>query len=152
MSRIVTAIDIDAPIARVFDYATTPGNWPSWHPASHSVAGATGHSAAPGEQITEEIRTGGRDWRAVWTVRERQPPHRWVIEGAAAGGGSATLTYRLTSRDGGTRFERELTYRMPNLWLAIIDTVVIRRRMTTQSTEALRRLKAVLERFPGEAA
>jgi uncharacterized membrane protein len=145
MSRIVTAIDIEAPIARVFDYATTAGNWPSWHPASRSVAGATDHPAAPGERVVEEIRTGGRDWRAVWTVGERQPPHRWVIEGAAVGGGSATLTYRLTLAGDRTRFERELVYRMPNLWLAILDRLFIRRRMAAESAEALRRLKLILE-------
>jgi hypothetical protein len=59
----------------VFDYATTSANWPSWHPASRGVSGAIAHSAAPGERITEEIETGGRRWRTVWTVREREPPH-----------------------------------------------------------------------------
>jgi uncharacterized protein YndB with AHSA1/START domain len=111
MARIVTAIEIRAPIERVFDYATTAGNWPSWHPASRAVRGATDHPAAHGERITEEIQTGGRSWRAVWTVRERAPPHRWVIEGEADGGGRAVITYRLGAHDGGTRFERELVYR-----------------------------------------
>ena len=60
MTRIVTAIEIRAPIERVFDYATTAANWPSWHPASQSVRGATDHSAAQGERITEQIQTGGR--------------------------------------------------------------------------------------------
>jgi uncharacterized protein YndB with AHSA1/START domain len=145
MARIVTAIEIRAPIERAFDYATTPGNWPRWHPASRAVSGATDHSAGPGERIIEEIETGGRRWRAVWTVVERTPPHRWAIEGAAEGGGSATLTYRLTPRDDGTRFERELVYRTPNLRLAIMDVLVIRRRMAAQSAEALRRLKGILE-------
>jgi uncharacterized protein YndB with AHSA1/START domain len=146
MTRVVASIEIGAPIERVFDYATTSGNWPCWHPVSRAVSGATDHSAAPGERITEEIETGGRRWRAFWTVVERTPPHRWVIEGAAEGGGSATLTYRLTPRDGGTHFERELVYRMPNRWLAVIDVLVIRRRMAAQSAEALRRIKDILER------
>lgn len=145
MARVVTAIEIRAPVERVFDYATTSRNWPSWHPASRAVSGATDHSATPGERIIEEIETGGRRWRAVWTVIERTPPHRWMIEGAAERGGSATLTYRLAPCDGGTRFERELIYRMPNLWLAVMDLLVIRRRMSAQSAEALRRLKSILE-------
>jgi uncharacterized protein YndB with AHSA1/START domain len=150
MARIVTAIEIRAPIERVFDYATTAGNWPSWHPASRAVRGATDHPAAHGERITEEIQTGGRSWRAVWTVRERAPPHRWVIEGEADGGGRAVITYRLGAHDGGTRFERELVYRMPNLWLAVLDRLFIRRRMAAESAEALRRLKLILERAPAE--
>jgi uncharacterized membrane protein len=148
MTRIVTTIEIRAPIERVFDYATRAGNWPSWHPASRSVRGATDHSAAQSERITEEIETGGRSWRATWTVRERLPPRRWMIEGEAEGGGSATITYRLSAHDGGTRFERELVYRMPNLWLAVLDRLFIRRRMAAESAEALRRLKQILERPP----
>jgi uncharacterized protein YndB with AHSA1/START domain len=151
MARIVTAIEIHVPIQRVFAFATTAGNWPRWHPASRSVSGATDHSAAPGERITEVIETGGRSWRAVWTVRDRAPPHLWVIQGAAEGGGSATITYRLTEQDGGTRFERELVYRMPSAWLAILDKLFIRRRMAAESAEALRRLKLILERAPARA-
>jgi uncharacterized protein YndB with AHSA1/START domain len=151
MTRIVTTIEIRAPIERVFDYATTAGKWPSWHPASRSVSGATDHSAAQGERITEEIQTGGRSWRAVWTVRERAPPRRWVIEGEAEGGGSAIITYRLTAHDVGTRFERELVYRMPNLWLAVLDRLSIQRRMAAESAEALRCLKQILERPSVEA-
>jgi uncharacterized protein YndB with AHSA1/START domain len=151
MARVVTTIEIRAPIERVFDYATTADNWPSWHPASRAVRGATDHSAAQGERITEQIQTGGRSWRAVWTVRERAPPHRWVIEGEAGGGGAAIITYRLSAHDGGTRFERELVYRMPNVWLAVLDRLFIRRRMAAESAEALRRLKLTLERAPAEA-
>jgi uncharacterized protein YndB with AHSA1/START domain len=145
MTRIVSAIDIGAPIERVFDYATTAANWPSWHPASRRVSGAIDHSARRGERITEEIETGGRRWRAAWTVREREPPHVWVIDGEAERGGSATLTYRLTAQDGVTRFERELIYRMPNLWLALLDRLIIRHRMAAQSGAALHRLKGILE-------
>jgi uncharacterized protein YndB with AHSA1/START domain len=151
MARIVTAIDIGVPIERVFAFATIAGNWPRWHPTSRSVSGATDHSAVPGERITEEIETGGRRWRAVWTVREREPPHLWVIQGEAEGGGNATITYRLTAQDGGTRFERELVYRMPSAWLAILDRLFIRRRMATESAEALRRLKLIFERAPARA-
>jgi uncharacterized protein YndB with AHSA1/START domain len=145
MARIVSAIDIEAPIERVFDHATTAGNWPGWHPASLAVSGASDHSAAPGERLTEDIRAAGRRWRALWTVREREPPVRWVIEGRADGGGSATITYHLQDRQGGTRFERELVYELPNAFWALLDRLIIRRRMAAQSAEALRRLKRILE-------
>jgi membrane-bound lytic murein transglycosylase B len=41
-------------IADVFDLLTTPKNWPEWHPASISVAGATDHSLAIGEGVTRK--------------------------------------------------------------------------------------------------
>lgn len=146
MSRITDAVRIELPIAQVFEYATTAGNWPAWHPASRAVSGAVEPAAPVGARLVEEIHSNGHDWRATWTVRTREPPHLWVIDGAADGGGSATLTYRLTPDGTGTRFERELVYRMPNVWLAFLDKLVIRRQMAAESEEALQQLKRLLER------
>lgn len=146
MSRVYKTIQIDAPVERAFDYVTTPGNWPAWHPSSLKVSGATDHSLKPGEQVTEEFYVAGRRGRVVWTAREREAPRRWVIEGQVQGGGSGTITYILTPHADGTTFEREFAYTMPNPLLALLDRLVLRRRVEAQSTEALRRLKQVLER------
>lgn len=50
MTQIYTTIQIQTPIQRVFDYATTPGNRPDWHPSSLGVSGATDRSLEPGEK------------------------------------------------------------------------------------------------------
>jgi hypothetical protein len=71
MSRIVSAIRIHREIGDVFDFFTTPKNWPRWHPASISVAGATDHSLDIGEKVTEEIRFGSRTGNEVWRVTAR---------------------------------------------------------------------------------
>jgi uncharacterized protein YndB with AHSA1/START domain len=81
VSRICKSIQIQTPIEEVFEYVTTPGNWPAWHPSSLGVDGATDHSLEPGEQVTEEYRVAGRRGRVVWTVRERKAPRTWVIDG-----------------------------------------------------------------------
>jgi uncharacterized protein YndB with AHSA1/START domain len=145
MTRIVTAVVIGAPIEQVFAFATTPANWPRWHPASKAVRGAVDHSPGPGEQLVEEIQMTGYRGEASWVVRERAAPSRWVIEGEGSTGGYALLSYRLFAQPDGTRFERELVYRMPNAWYALLDVLFIRRRMVAQSAEALRRLKDLLE-------
>ena len=49
MTRVVSTIRIRRDIADVFDFLTTPKNWPEWHPASISVAGPTDHSLTIGE-------------------------------------------------------------------------------------------------------
>jgi uncharacterized protein YndB with AHSA1/START domain len=146
MTRIRTTIRIDEPVERVFGYVTTPGNWPEWHPSSLGVSGATDHPLGPGERVTEEFRAAGRRGRVVWTVRERDDPRRWVIDGRVEGGGGGTITYTLTPDAGGTTFERELVYAMPNRLLALLDRLVLHRRVEAESAEALRRLKAVLEK------
>jgi len=146
MTRIYKTIRIRAPIERVFDYVTTPGNWPAWHPSSLGVSGATDHSLEPGERMTEEFRVAGRRGRVVWTVQERVAPYRWVIDGRVEGGGGRRITYTLTPHEGGTTFEREFVYTMSNPLMTLLDRLVLRRRVEAESTEALRRLKDVLER------
>ena len=145
MSRVYKTILIDVPIEKVFDYVTTPANWPKWHPSSLGVSGKTDRSLEPGEKVAEDYRVAGRRGRVVWTVREREAPRRWVIEGQVESGGGGTLTYALTPYDGGTSFERDFVYTMPNPLVALLDRLVLRRRVEAESAEALRRLKRMLE-------
>ncbi|MCZ7574518.1 MAG: SRPBCC family protein [Ardenticatenaceae bacterium] len=104
MTRIVTSALIHKPIEQVFDYVTTPGNWPQWHPSSLAVSGAAQHSLEPGEQVTEEFRVAGRRGRVVWTAREREAPRRWVIDGQIEGRrGGGTITYMSSFKTSWTR-------------------------------------------------
>jgi uncharacterized protein YndB with AHSA1/START domain len=145
MTRICNSIQIRQPIGRVFDFITTPANWPQWHPASVSVSGNADHSLLPGEEVTEDISVAGRRGQVTWLVRERSAPHRWVIDGKGEDGGGATITYTLTPHLAGTNFERELVYTMPSILLAVLDFLIIRSRMKADSVEALQRLKRLLE-------
>jgi uncharacterized protein YndB with AHSA1/START domain len=145
MTRICNSIQISEPIGQVFDFITTPGKWPQWHPASVSVSGNAGHSLLQGEQVGEDISVAGRHGQVTWSVRERSAPHRWVIDGTGKDGGRATITYTLTQHPDGTNFERELVYTMPNALLTVLDWLIIRSRMKADSVEALQRLKRLLE-------
>ena len=110
-----------------------------------SVGGNADHSLLPGEEVTENISVVGRRGQVTWLVRERSAPHRWVIDGTGKDGGRATITYTLTPHPAGTNFDRELVYTMPNALLAVLDWLIIRSRMKTDSVEALQRLKRLLE-------
>jgi len=127
-----------------------PGNWPQWHPSSLRVSGTTDTSLEPGECCIEEFRVAGREGACEWVATERVPGRRWVIE-TQTQGGTARITYVLAGESDGTRFERTLQYRMPNLLLAFLDAAVLRRRIVAESEEALRRLKARLESSAPEA-
>lgn len=146
MTRIYTSTYIQHAPETVFDFVTTAGNWPHWHPSSLGVSGAIDHSGQPGETITEKFLVAGRTGEVVWTVKEREAPRRWVIAGVIVGRrAGGTITYTLTPRDGGTFFEREFVYPPPNLFFALLDGLFIRRRVEAESAEALRRLKQALE-------
>ena len=130
---------------RVFEYVTTPGNWPKWHPASKGVSGATDHSLATGEKVTEDFVVAGRAGRVVWTVVKRDSPCEWIIEGDIDGRNAGLIRYSLTPVDEGTRFERELIYPSPNLLFAMLNRISIRSRVEQESDQAVRNLKRVLE-------
>lgn len=149
VTRIYTVVSIGKPNAAVFNYATTPANWPKWHPSSLHVSGATDHSLAVGEQVVEEYLVAGRHGHVTWTVVKRDASWRWVIEGEMEGRKVATITYTLTATAQGTLFERELTYRATPLWFSILNRLILRQRVEAESAEASQRLKLVLESAVG---
>jgi uncharacterized protein YndB with AHSA1/START domain len=145
MTTIVISASIDRPISEVFDYVTTPAHWLVWHPSSLGVQGATDHSLRVGEEVTEDFRVAGRRGSVAWKVIAREVPVRWTISGRVASGGSGSITYTLSSSNGGTAFRREFVYAMPNWFAELLDRLFIRRRIEAESAEAVRRLKQALE-------
>jgi uncharacterized protein YndB with AHSA1/START domain len=146
-TRIANEITIARPRQQVYDYVTTPANWPRWHPSSLAVRGATDHPLALGESVVEDFIVAGNRGTVTWTVVTREPPVRWSIEGRNVGSrGGGTVTYVLLPDEAGTRFERVLTYRTPNLLAAILDHFGVRERVAAESAEAVMRLKAALEK------
>jgi uncharacterized protein YndB with AHSA1/START domain len=148
-TRIRSSVEIDRDPDQVFDYVTTPANWPKWHPSSLAVSGTIDHPLELGEQVTEEFLVAGRRGRAVWTVVEREPPDRWVIAGDVNGRKAGALTYTLTSAGTGTRFDREFVYGSPNLLFLVLNRTSLRARVERESAEAVQRLKQILESTGG---
>lgn len=144
-THIYNSTTIERPPAEVYDYVTTPANWPRWHPSSLGVSGAADHSLLVGEAVQEEFLVAGYQGKVRWTVVERQAPMRWTIDGKVEDGGVGKVRYRLTQVSGGTRFEREFEYVRPNLLFLLADWLSLRAKVTAESAEALRRLKGVLE-------
>jgi uncharacterized protein YndB with AHSA1/START domain len=143
--RIETTTIINRPPAEVFGYVTTPANWPKWHPASLSVSGAADHSLTVGEQVREEFLVAGHHGHVLWTVLARDAPRRWVIEGKVEGGGGGLITYTLDPQGTGAQFHREFVYRVSTLFGFILDRLFVYDRITAESTQALKQLKAALE-------
>jgi uncharacterized protein YndB with AHSA1/START domain len=146
MTRILSSAEIARPIDAVFEYVTTPGNWPAWHPSSLAVRGATDHSLAVGEQVTEEYRVAGQEGTVTWTVTERAAPRRWTIAGTTAQTKTrGVVAYTLAETPGGTHFERVFNYDLPDAPLPEEMVREYERRVQAESDEAVRRLKAALE-------
>ena len=146
--HLVGRIAIAAPPERVFAYVTVPATWPGWHPASRAVRGVIDRTPKVGEQVVESFEVAGRRAEAIWTAVEFDPPRRWAAAAGAAGGGSGRLVYTLEGRDGGTLWERDLTYRGPNLLFGILDRLRLRAVMEADSSKALGNVKRQIEASP----
>jgi hypothetical protein len=145
-SHVASTVRIHREVADVFAFFTTPKNWPRWHPASISVAGATDHSLAAGEEVTEELRMGAGKGRVVWRVTESNAPSLWRIEGTPESGDArVTIAYSLRMDGQDTVFERNMDYQFNRLWLRVLDLLFIRRHMEQESQEALSNAKQILE-------
>ncbi len=146
MTRIYTTAMIACPIEALYGYVTTPAHWPEWHPSSLGVSDGADHSLLVGERVTERFLVAGRKGSVVWIVTERAAPNRWVIQGAIANSrGGGTITYTLSPRPDGVFFQREFIYPAPGPLFAILDALVLRRRIQAESEEATRRPKAKME-------
>ncbi len=145
VTRIRNVVVIAQPPAVVFDYVSTPANWPAWHPSSLGVSGATDHPLVPGERVNEIFLVAGRRGLVTWTVTDRRRPTAWVIEGEIDGRRAGTVAYLLTPVPQGTRFEREFRYVSPTLLFAILNRLVLRHQIEAESAQALLQLRQQLE-------
>ena len=146
-STVQHQILIQLPRAEVYEYVTTPGNWPAWHPSSLGVSGQTDHSLEVGEKVTEAFRVVGREGRVLWTVTEKESPTRWKITGDIIGraGAGGDIMYALTDTEEGTLFERTFEYTLPHYGYYLLNLVYYKRKVNQESRAAVEALKRVLE-------
>jgi uncharacterized protein YndB with AHSA1/START domain len=144
-THVLDTVKLRAPPQAVYDYTTTPDNWPKWHPASIAVQGATDHPLKAGEEVAEEFRLAGRHGIVHWKVVDANPPLEWRIEGEINRRASGEIRYKLTPDGTGTRFERDFIYRTPNLLFLLLDPIFIGPRMRAESAQAAKQLEQVFE-------
>jgi len=144
-NRVINSVFIARPSEDVFNYVTTPGNWPKWHPSSLAVHGATGHSLHQGERVTEDYRVAGHEGTAEWMVVERNAPHTWRITATVGSRNAGWVRYEVAEENGGSRFTREFLYRPNTLLTVILDRLSIHAKIDAESSQAVRQLKEILE-------
>lgn len=143
--HILSRIDVAVPAERVFAYLTEPRNWPRWHPASRAVRGITERTPRVGESVVETFEVARRRREVTWTTVELDPPRRWSFASTTRGGGAARIVYTLSGNDRGTLWERELTYRGPNLLFGILNLIQVRAMVESDSAQAVANVKRQLE-------
>ncbi len=141
---IRTRIEIGRPAREVFDYATTPALWHTWHPATVAVRDVPDRPLATGETMLETIAGAGRPDEALWTVRACDAPKRWEIATDTASG-AAAIVYLVEPPTAGCSFHRTLRFRSKRWPWRMLDSTLTRWILERQSSRALRNLKRVIE-------
>jgi len=148
----ITEVRTEADIARargeVYQYVTTPANWPRWHPSSVAVIGDATHSLVVGESVVEEFKVAGQHGFVTWRVIGRETDRLWRIEGQIDGHLAGVITYTLSDKDGGTHFDRQFEYPSRTLLFAILNALTLRERVIAESEQALAQLRTVLDTKP----
>lgn len=154
----MATIDVQVVISRgaslVFDFATTPNNWPRIWPVTLDVSGDVESSPKVGDRWVERIRFVIFRGELLWHAIRTEPPHLFVMGNSARGfgllgfltrGTTGEITYELTERNGTTTLKRVLDYQVPGVIGKVIDTFLIRWLMTKVAHMALATLKKTLE-------
>lgn len=141
-------VHVNRPADEVYDFVTTAGHWPRWHPATGGVSGDIDHPALEGEVIVERVKHGLIRDTFRWTVEERRAPERWAIAAKSDLFKQAVrITYDMTPEDGGTKWVRSMVFYFPK-WYAPMDKLLFRHILRRNSEKALRQLKELMEKAP----
>lgn len=139
-------IFIAAPVRAVFDYVTRPDLWHEWHPASTSA------------EIPRAPLQAGDRFREIITVKyplvkiRRHTEYEvslsdadrsWEVRGESSLF-LLTIRYDFKAENGGTLFQRTLTYRVKGA-LSYFEAILVRPKIRRQSKHALRNLKQKVE-------
>jgi carbon monoxide dehydrogenase subunit G len=95
--RNVTSATIARPIEDVFDWVTTPGNWPGCSPITLGIeSDDPARPVRAGDRFQQHVHVNS--WRGSfdWTVEVLDRPHRCVLSAAGKG---ETLLSRLAGKD-----------------------------------------------------
>ena len=154
LDTYVVEVDIRAPAAEVFAFATTPRNWPLFWKLTVGVTGDVEQPLAVGHTCTEHVKVGFWNGFFLWHGDAQGPPHAFAMTATSRGGGPlgwltsgipVRITYALSEVDGTTHFRREMTYTQSHLLLELTDKLFMRRAITNQITAAMQKMKAILE-------
>lgn len=142
MASVINTVTIAGEVEPVFDLVTTARFWPQWHPATEAVGGVTERPYRLADLVWEQGKISSLQFQITWKVAEYLRPERVVLECERP---PARIGYSFRRRNGLTEFQREVAYE-PAIFAGVFsDSAELERFMYSQSQEALKRLKKLIE-------
>jgi uncharacterized protein YndB with AHSA1/START domain len=131
MSTIQTSTNINAPVEKVFAYATDPTNLAEWMTNLTEVTDVTGSGV--GQHYHWKFRMAGVPLRGESTVSEHVPNERRVLDGK--GGVTSTWTLTFAPHQDGTMLNLNVDYTIPVPVLGkMVEKLVLKRNQRDADT------------------
>lgn len=146
MTRVRTAIEIDAPPARVWEVVMDPHRLADWVTIHRRVDDVPARLER-GSTFEQTLNLRGAHLHVVWTVVDVDPPRRAVWEGQGPAHSRASIVYELRP-DGERRtiFDYTNEFRPPGGALgAVAGRVLVGGLSQREAQRSLQRLKALIE-------
>lgn len=144
MKTLTNQIELEGDAAAIFDLVTTTRFWTAWHPATTGVGGVTQRPFQLGDQIRERAQIGARVHEGTWTVITHERPQRAVLRMES---GRIHITYTFQPNNTGVNFARTLEYDPQDFAASVPNPVLLEKLMSTQSEQALQKLKQLVEQI-----
>jgi uncharacterized protein YndB with AHSA1/START domain len=148
MSTVRVAIDIDAPIERVWETIMAPGRLKDWVTIHKSVSKVSDPPGAPGATMDQVLVIRGVSFKVHWKLSDVSAPTTAQWEGRGPARSLARIRYELTAKDEGkTRFEYTNEFNPPGGMLGnVASRVVVGAASEREANNSLSALKKLLER------
>jgi uncharacterized protein YndB with AHSA1/START domain len=147
MSLVTASISIAAPPQRVWKMVMDPGSLERWVTIHRRLIRADDGPARQGFTMDQCIQMRGVTLDVHWRLAECEENRRAVWQGRGPARSRAQTEYRLTSADGGTRFDYRNEFRAPLGPVgAIVSRALIGGMPEREANRTLARLKDTLEK------
>jgi uncharacterized protein YndB with AHSA1/START domain len=147
MSTVQVAIEIAAPIERVWETVMDPHQLQSWVTIHRSIAGVSGPPAVKGAKMDQVLVMRGVPFKVHWLLADVDPPRMARWEGRGPAHSSALIRYELDPLgDGLTRFSYTNEFHAPGGVLGnVASRVVVGHASEREANQSLAQLKRLLE-------
>jgi uncharacterized protein YndB with AHSA1/START domain len=146
VTRVQTAIEIDAPPERVWQVVMDPRRLADWV-TIHRRLGDVPARLRRGSTFEQTLNLRGAHLHVVWTVVDLDEPRRAVWEGQGPAHSRASIVYELHAHgEDRTRFEYTNEFKPPGGALgAVAGRVLVGGLSQREAQRSLQRLKQVVE-------
>lgn len=145
MGKVTSSIDVDAPPAEVWAVVGDLQRLGEWVTIHKDFPEPPPDEVSEGSSFSQTLELSGNSFEVDWTVKKVEENERLEWEGEGPAGTTAKTDFRLSERDGGTRFDYEIEFELPGGALGELAGGGVDSRRESEAERSLERLKALVE-------